>query len=129
MTQKQTISTQDAPSAIGAYSQAVRAGDFVYLSGQIPLDPNSMEVVEGDFRARAQRVFKSLEAVTQAAGGSLQNIVKLTVYLTDLNDFALVNETMAEFFDQPFPARAAIGVASLPKGVDIEVEGIMYLGG
>jgi len=128
MSQKQVINTDKAPDAIGAYSQAVRAGDFVYLSGQIPLDPVSMEVVEGDFRARATRVFTSLRAVVEAAGGSLENVVKLNVYLTDLGQFATVNEVMAEFFEEPFPARAAVGVASLPKGVDIEVEGVMYLG-
>ena len=128
MSQEQVINTDKAPDAIGAYSQAVRAGDFVYLSGQIPLDPVSMEVVEGDFRARATRVFTSLRAVVEAAGGALENVVKLNVYLTDLGQFATVNEVMAEFFEEPFPARAAVGVASLPKGVDIEVEGVMYLG-
>lgn len=128
MSQKQVINTDKAPDAIGAYSQAVRAGDFVYLSGQIPLDPVSMEVVEGDFRARATRVFTNLRAVVEATGGSLENVVKLNVYLTDLGWFATVNEVMAEFFEEPFPARAAVGVASLPKGVDIEVEGVMYLG-
>lgn len=128
MSDKQVISTDQAPDAIGPYSQAVRAGDFVYLSGQIPLDPATMEVVEGDFRARAVRVFTSLEAVTRAAGGSLKDVVKLNVYLTDLGQFATVNEVMSEFLDEPYPARAAVGVASLPKGVDIEIEGILYLG-
>lgn len=127
MSQKEVIGTDKAPDAIGAYSQAVRAGNYVYLSGQIPLDPDTMEIVEGDFRARATRVFKSLEAVTRAAGGSLKDVVKLNVYLTDLDQFAQVNEVMSEFFDEPYPSRAAVGVASLPKGVDIEVEGIMYL--
>lgn len=128
MSDKQVISTDQAPDAIGPYSQAVRAGDFVYLSGQIPLDPATMDVVEGDFRARAVRVFTSLEAVTRAAGGSLKDVVKLNVYLTDLGQFATVNEVMSEFLDEPYPARAAVGVASLPKGVDIEIEGILYLG-
>lgn len=127
MSQNNVISTDKAPGAIGAYSQAMRAGDFVYLSGQIPLNPETMEVVEGDFRARAARVFSSLEVVTRAAGGSLKNIVKLNVYLTDLGQFATVNEVMSEFFDEPYPARAAVGVASLPKGVDIEIEGVAYL--
>lgn len=128
MSDKQAISTDRAPDAIGAYSQAMRAGDFVYLSGQIPLDPVTMEVVSGEFRDRAARVFTSLRAVVRAAGGSLSDVVKLNVYLTDLGQFALVNEVMSEFFDEPYPARAAVGVASLPKGVDIEVEGVMYLG-
>lgn len=128
MTDKIAISTQQAPGAIGAYSQAIRAGDLVYLSGQIPLDPDTMNIVEGDFRTRVHRVFESLKAVTEAAGGSLQHIVKLTVYLTDLKNFASVNEVMGEFFSEPFPSRAAIGVASLPKDVDVEVEGVMYLG-
>ena len=128
MSDKQAISSEQAPGAIGPYSQAVRAGGFVYLSGQIPLDPATMEVVEGDFRARAERVFANLRAVTRAAGGSLEDVVKLNIYLTDLGQFAAVNEVMSEFFDQPYPARAAVGVASLPKGVDIEVEGVMYAG-
>ena len=127
MSQANVISTDDAPGAIGAYSQGMRAGDLVFLSGQIPLDPDTMEVVEGDFRARAVRVFSSLDAVTRAAGGSLKDVVKLNVYLTDLGQFATVNEVMSEFFEEPYPARAAVGVASLPKGVDIEVEGVMYL--
>ena len=127
MSQDNVISTDDAPGAIGAYSQGMRAGDLVFLSGQIPLDPDNMEVVEGDFRARATRVFSSLDAVTRAAGGSLKNVVKLNVYLTDLGQFATVNEVMSDFFEEPYPARAAVGVASLPKGVDLEVEGVMYL--
>jgi len=128
MSDKQVISTSQAPAAIGPYSQAIRAGDFVYLSGQIPLDPGTMEVVAGDFQARADRVFASLEAVTRAAGGTLADLVKLNIYLTDLGQFATVNEVMASYFDEPYPARAAVGVASLPKGVDIEIEGVMYLG-
>ncbi|MDZ7840020.1 MAG: RidA family protein [Gammaproteobacteria bacterium] len=128
MSEKQVISTGNAPDAIGPYSQAIRAGDFVYLSGQIPLDPATMEVVEGEFRDRAVRVFTSLDAVARAAGGSLQDVVKLNVYLTDLGRFADVNEVMSEFLAEPYPARAAVGVASLPKGVDIEIEGVLYLG-
>ena len=128
MSQKQAISTDQAPGAIGPYSQAIRAGDFVYLSGQIPLDPGTMEVVEGDFPSRARRVFANLEAVATAAGGSLGDLVKLTVYLTDLGQFAAVNEVMTEIFEEPFPSRAALGVASRPKGVDIEVEGVLHLG-
>lgn len=128
MSHKQAISTNKAPNAIGAYSQAICAGDFVYLSGQIPLEPATMEIVGGDFRARATRVFTNLQAVAAAAGGSLENVVKLTVYLTDLAQFAVVNEVMSDFFAEPFPSRAAVGVASLPKGVDIEVEGVMHLG-
>lgn len=128
MSEKQVISTGDAPDAIGPYSQAIRTGDFVYLSGQIPLDPATMEVVEGEFRDRAVRVFTSLDAVARAAGGTLQNVVKLNVYLTDLGEFATVNEVMSEFLAEPYPARAAVGVASLPKGVDIEIEGVLYLG-
>lgn len=128
MSDKQAISTDQAPGAIGAYSQAMRAGDFVYLSGQIPLDPATMDIVDGDFRARATRVFTNLQAVARAAGGSLGNVVKLNVYLTDLGQFALVNEVMSEFFDEPYPSRAAVGIAALPKGADIEVEGVMYLG-
>lgn len=128
MSDKQVVSTDQAPDAIGPYSQAVRAGDFVYLSGQIPLDPATMEVVAGGFRDRAVRVFTSLEAVARAAGGSLKDVIKLNVYLTDLGQFTTVNEVMSEFLDEPYPARAAVGVASLPKGVDIEIEGVLYLG-
>lgn len=128
MSDKQVISTDRAPGAIGPYSQAVRAGDFVYLSGQIPLDPETMEVVAGEFRDRAVRVFNSLDAVTRAAGGSLQDLIKLNIYLTDLGQFATVNAVMSEFLSEPYPARAAIGVAALPKGADIEIEGVMHLG-
>ena len=128
MSDTKVINTDQAPSAIGPYSQAVRAGDFVYLSGQIPLDPATMEVAAGDFRDRAERVFANLEAVTRAAGASLEDVVKLNVYLTDLGQFATVNEVMSEFLDEPYPARAAVGVAALPKGVDIEIEGVLYLG-
>ncbi len=121
-----TINTSDAPSAIGAYSQAVNVNGTVYLSGQIPLLPESMTLVE-DPDGQIHQVFKNLTAVTRAAGGSLNEVVKLTIYLTDLSLFARVNEIMAEYFDEPFPARAAVGVAELPKGARIEVEGIMVL--
>ena len=127
MTNKQIISTDKAPSAIGAYSQAVRSSDTVYISGQIPLDPTTQEVVEGDARTQIDRVFQNVAAVSAAAGGSLADIVKLTVYLTDLGNFPTVNEVMSEYFTEPYPARAAIGVASLPKGVSVEVEAIMVL--
>ena len=124
---KKVIHTDDAPGAIGSYSQAIQTGNLVFLSGQIPLDPSTMEVVDGDFEARARRVFDNLKAVAEAAGGNLDQIVKLTVYLTDLDDFAAVNAVMAEYFEEPFPARAALGVASLPKGVDVEAEAILAL--
>ena len=124
---KQIIATDNAPGAIGAYSQAVKVGDTVYLSGQIPLDPKTMEVVDGGVEAQIKQVFTNLAAVCEAAGGSLEDIVKLTVYLTDLGDFAKVNEAMAGFFEAPYPARAAIGVAQLPKDVPVEVEGVMVL--
>lgn len=125
---RKSIETQQAPGAIGAYSQAVRAGDTVWLSGQIPLLPDTMEVVEGGVKAQIEQVFKNLDAVVKAAGGDFSRIVKLNVYLIDLADFPLVNEVMAELFDEPYPARAAVEVAGLPKGVAVEVEGIMYLG-
>lgn len=124
---KQIIATTDAPGAIGAYSQAVKVGDTVYLSGQIPLDPATMEVVGGGVEVQIKQVFENLSAVCKAAGGSLEDIAKLTVYLTDLGDFAKVNDAMGEFFDEPYPARAAIGVAQLPKDVPVEVEGVMVL--
>jgi reactive intermediate/imine deaminase len=125
---RQVISTDKAPSAIGAYSQAVRCGDTVYLSGAIPLVPETMEKVSDDVRTQIEQVFTNLLAVCEAAGGSFDDVVKLNVYLTDLADFPLVNEVMNERFEQPFPARAAIGVSELPKGVAVEVEGIMHLG-
>lgn len=124
---KQAIHSEDAPAAIGTYSQAIRAGQLVFLSGQIPLRPNDMTVVEGDFEARARQVFSNLGAVAKAAGGELNDIVKLTIFLTDLDNFATVNAVMEEFFDQPYPARAAVGVASLPKGVDVEADAILAL--
>ena len=124
---KKVIHTDSAPGAIGSYSQAIQSGNFVFLSGQIPLDPATMEIVGGDFEARARRVFDNLNAVAEAAGGTLDQIVKLTVYLTDLDNFATVNAVMAEYFDEPYPARAALGVASLPKGADVEAEAILAL--
>ena len=129
MTAHQPIHSNEAPNAIGPYSQAVRVGDTVYLSGQIPLDPQTMEVVEGDIGARARRVFDNLAAVMQEAGGSLSDIVKLTIYLVDLEQFGQVNEVMAEYFDAPFPSRATVAVAALPKGAPIEVEGGAHLPG
>lgn len=126
---RKIIQTDDAPAAIGAYSQAVRTGNLVFLSGQIPLDPQTMELVEGDFEARARRVFDNLAAVTRAAGGSLDDVVKLTVYLTDLGNFGTVNAVMADYFEEPWPARAAVGVASLPKGADVEAEAVLALQG
>ena len=124
---KQIISTPHAPQAIGTYSQAVRAGDTVYLSGQIGLDPNTMQLVEG-IEAQVHRVFKNLKAVAEASGGSLGDVVKLNVFLTDLGNFALVNTTMAEYFSEPYPARAAVGVASLPRGALVEADAVMVLG-
>ena len=124
---KQAIATKDAPAAIGTYSQAIRAGNTVYLSGQIPLDPKTMQLVSGDTRAQIERVFDNLASVAEAAGGTLANAVKLTVYLTDLKNFALVNEVMAKYFGEPFPARAAIGVAQLPRGAAVEVDAILVL--
>jgi reactive intermediate/imine deaminase len=125
---RQTIQTTNAPQAIGPYSQAVRAGDTVYLSGQIPLDPKTMQLVSGDIEAEIHQVFKNLQAVAEAAGGSLANAVKVNVFLTDLGHFAKVNEIMASYCTQPFPARAAVGVAQLPRGARVEVECVLYLG-
>lgn len=121
------ISTTDAPQAIGTYSQAVRVGDTVYLSGQIPLVPATMQMVEGDIAAQVRQVFSNLAAVAAAAGGSLNDCVKVHVFLTDLVNFPVVNEVMAEFFTEPYPARAAIGVAALPRGAQVEVDAIMVL--
>jgi len=121
------ISTPDAPGAIGTYSQAVRAGDTVYLSGQIPLDPKTMQVVEG-FENQVRRVFDNLRAVCRAAGGDFDKVVRVTVYLTDLANFSKVNEVMATYFKEPYPARAAIGVASLPRGSAVEIDAVMHLG-
>src|SRR5579872_943589 len=125
---REIVHTDQAPQAIGPYSQAVRAGDTVYLSGQIPLDPKTMQMVTGDIDAEIRRVFENLKAVAEAAGGSLANAVKVNVFLTDLAHFARVNEIMATYCTQPYPARAAIGVAQLPRGARVEIECILYLG-
>jgi reactive intermediate/imine deaminase len=125
---RQTIHTSHAPQAIGPYSQAVRAGDTVYLSGQIPLDPATMQLVSGDIDAEIRQVFENLKAVAEAAGGSLANAVKVNVFLTDLGHFGKVNEIMATYCTQPFPARAAVGVAQLPRGARVEIECVLYLG-
>lgn len=125
---REIIHTSNAPEAIGTYSQAVKVGDVVYLSGQIPLVPETMTVIEGDFATQVRRVFDNLSAVANASGGSLQDVVKLNIYLTDLAHFGTVNEIMADYFEQPYPARAAIGVASLPKDVPVEMDAILHLG-
>lgn len=122
---RQIISTQNAPAAIGTYSQAVRVGDTVYLSGQIALIPETMELAQGDIDVRIHQVFKNLSAVCEAAGGSLQDIAKLNIFLTDMCHFAKVNEIMALYFEQPYPARAAVAVKQLPKDTDVEMDGIM----
>jgi len=124
---KEAIHSDAAPAAIGTYSQAIKTGELLFMSGQIPLDPTSMAVVDGDFEARARQVFDNLKAVAKAAGGDLNQIVKLTIFLTDLENFATVNAVMEDYFDQPYPARAAVGVASLPKGVDVEADAILAL--
>lgn len=126
---REIIHTDQAPAAIGSYSQAVKVGAMVYLSGQIPLDPATMQIVEGGMDAQIHRVFANLAAVAQAAGGSLADTVKLNVFLTDLSHFALVNQIMAEYFPQPYPARAAIGVAALPRGAQVEMDAILALDG
>jgi reactive intermediate/imine deaminase len=127
MTRK-IIHTDRAPKAIGTYSQAVRVGDTVYLSGQIPLDPATMELVTGDIEKEIRRVFENLKAVAEAAGGSLAQAVKVNVYLTDLANFAKVNEVMAAYIPEPYPARAAVGVSQLPRGVRVEIEAVLHLG-
>lgn len=124
---KVIISTEKAPAAIGTYSQAVKIGTTVYLSGQIPLVPETMEFVSEEFRAQAVQVFKNLTSVCEAAGGCLQDMIKVQIYLTDLGNFPIVNEVMAEFFEMPYPARAAIGVKALPKGAQIEIDGVMEI--
>lgn len=124
---KTIIHSDKAPAAIGAYSQAVRAGNTVYLSGQIPLVPETMQLVGDDFAAQTHQVFKNLRAVCEAAGGSLNDVVKLNAYLTDLSNFATFNEIMAEYMSQPYPARAAVGVASLPRGALVEAEAVMVI--
>jgi reactive intermediate/imine deaminase len=124
---REIISTDKAPQAIGTYSQAVKTGNTVYLSGQIPLVPETMEMVAGDIEIQIRRVFDNLNAVAEAAGGSLADIAKLNIFLVDLANFAVVNEIMAEYFTEPYPARAAIGVASLPRGAGVEMDGVMEL--
>ncbi|BFI97259.1 MAG: RidA family protein [Rhodanobacter sp.] len=128
MPSRQIIATPQAPAAIGPYSQAVRAGDTVYFSGQIPLDPATGSLVDGDIAAQTRRVFDNLVAVAQAAGGSLAQIVRVGIYVTDLANFAEVNAVMAEYFQQPYPARSTIEVSALPKGAQVEVDAIMVLG-
>lgn len=124
---REIIHTENAPRAIGTYSQAVKVGTTVYLSGQIPLVPETMEMVSDDFAEQAQQVFKNLTAVCEAAGGSLQQMAKVNIFLTDLSKFAIVNEIMSQHFEQPYPARAAIEVAGLPKGSQIEIDGVLEL--
>jgi len=124
---KEIISTDKAPQAIGTYSQAVKVGSTVYLSGQIPLVPETMEMVEGDIKKQIHRVFQNLRAVANAAGGELSDVVKLNIFLTDLSNFPHVNEVMAEYFQMPYPARAAIGVAALPKDAGVEMDGVLEL--
>ena len=124
---REIIQTERAPQAIGTYSQAVRCGNTVYLSGQIPLLPDTMELLEGDMQAQIRQVFENLSAVAEAAGGSLADVAKLNVFLTDLGHFAIVNEVMAEYFTPPYPARAAVGVAALPKGAQVEMDAVMEL--
>jgi len=124
---RKIIQTENAPQAIGTYSQAVKVDNTVYLSGQIPLVPETMELVEGDMSAQIHRVFDNLQAVCQAAGGELNDIVKLNVFLIDLNHFPLVNEVMASYFSEPYPARAAVGVAALPKGAEVEMDAVLVL--
>jgi reactive intermediate/imine deaminase len=125
---KEIIHTDKAPKAIGTYSQAVRVNDTVYLSGQIPLSPETMDMVQGDMEAQIRRVFENLREVAFAAGGDMADLVKLNVFLTDLGDFPLVNKVMAEYFSEPYPARAAVGVSALPKGAAVEMDAVMVLG-
>ncbi len=125
--QTEIIFTEDAPRAIGTYSQAVKVGNIIYLSGQIPLVPKTMELIEGDKKNQIKRVFMNLAAVAKASGGSLSNITKLNIYLTDLSDFPLINEIMPEYFSEPYPARAVVGVANLPKGATVEMDAIMMI--
>lgn len=127
MTNKAIIHSDNAPAAIGTYSQAVKVNNTVYLSGQIPLDPVSMLLVEGDFAVQAHQVFKNLRAVCQAAGGDLRDIVKLNIYLTDLANFPIVNEVMSQYFSAPYPARAAVGISQLPRASLIEADGVMVI--
>ncbi len=127
MNNRKTIHTNRAPKAIGTYSQAVKVGDTVYLSGQIPLVPETMELVQGDMSTQIRRVFDNLKAVAEAAGGTLADIVKLNVYLTDLGHFPLINQIMADYFQEPYPARAAVGVAALPKGAAVEMDAVLVI--
>ncbi len=122
------IHSDQAPAAIGPYSQATRSGQTVYLSGQIPLDPATMTIVDGDVTAQTHRVFQNLKAVCEAAGGSLADVVRVGIYLTDLGDFVAVNAVMAEYFEKPYPARSTIGVSALPRGVPVEIDAVMVLG-
>ena len=124
---KQTIHSDNAPAAIGTYSQAVKVGDLVFISGQIPLVPSTMEIVDGDFVARTRQVFENLKAIAEEAGGSLSDAVKLTIFLTDLANLAAVNEVMPEYCDEPYPARAAVQVSALPKGVDVEADAVLAI--
>lgn len=124
---REIIHTDNAPQAIGTYSQAVKIDNTVYLSGQIPLVPDTMELIEGDIKIQINRVFENLKAVAQAAGGDLKDVAKLNIFLTDLSHFPIVNEAMAEYFTQPYPARAAIGVASLPKAAEVEMDAVMVI--
>lgn len=128
MSNKAVINTDKAPAAIGPYSQAIKAGNTVYLSGQIPLDPATMTIISDDFEAQARQVFANLKAVCEEAAGSLGEIVKINLYLVDLDNFAIVNRVMEEFFSAPFPARAAVGVKALPKGSQVEAEAVMVIG-
>lgn len=125
---KQVINSNKAPKAIGTYSQAVKVGNTVYLSGQIPCDPATGDIVKGDFKARVQQVFKNLVAVAEAAGSDLSSVAKFTIYITDMEKFPIVNEVMAEFCEAPYPARATVAVAALPKQTDIEIDAILTLG-
>ena len=129
MMSREIISTEEAPKAIGTYSQAVKVGQTVYMSGQIPLVPETMEMVEGNIEAQIRRVFDNLQAVAKAAGGELSDIAKLNIFLCDLGNFSIVNEVMAEYFTEPYPARAAIGVAALPRDADVEMDAVMEIGG
>lgn len=124
---REIISTEKAPQAIGTYSQAVKVGDTVYISGQIPLIPETMEIHDGEFVEHVRQVFRNLSAIAEAAGGSLNDFVKVNVFLTDLSNFVTVNEVMEEFFTQPFPARAAVQISALPKGVEVEADAVMVL--
>ena len=124
---KSIIATENAPAAVGPYSQATRHGDTVYLSGQIPLDPATMKLIDGDISAQAHRVFQNLRAVCTAAGSDLDSILKLTIYMTDLGEFATVNQVMTEYFSQPYPARATVGVVALPLGAEVEMDAVLGL--